>query len=85
MKSKQITCVEDVRCNLSNLCCLPPEKCVGNLHDNNKFNMAAIANKVYSLESSVVTIDLRSLSVRRRDESKCSKMNVVWFDPERGA
>ena len=26
---------------------LPPEKCVPNLHDNSKFNMAALLNKVY--------------------------------------
>ena len=47
MNLKQVTCV-DVRYNLSNLCCMPPEKCVANLHDNNKSNVAAIVNKVYS-------------------------------------
>ena len=47
MNLKQITCV-NLRYHLSNLCCLPPEKCSVNLHDNSKSNMAAIVNKVYS-------------------------------------
>ena len=29
--------------------CLPPQKCVANLHDNSKSHMAAIVNKVYCL------------------------------------
>ena len=44
---KNRLCGYDVRQNLSNLCCLPPQKCVANLHDNSKSNMAAIVNKVY--------------------------------------
>ena len=40
-------CGLDVRYNLLNLCCLPPQKSVANLHDNSKSNMAAIVNKVY--------------------------------------
>ena len=37
----------DVCYNLWNLCCVPSEKCVANLHDNGKSNMAAIMSKVY--------------------------------------
>ena len=33
--------------NLWNFCCLPSEKCVANLYDNGKSNMAAIMSKVY--------------------------------------
>ena len=44
---KNHLCALDVRYNLSNLCCLPPQKCVANLHDNSKSNMVAIVKKVY--------------------------------------
>ena len=47
MNVKQIICGSDARYNPSDLCCLPPQKCVANLHDNSKSNMAAIVNKVY--------------------------------------
>ena len=48
MNEKKIICVSKVFVyNLSNLCCLPPQKCVANLHDKGKSNMAAIVNKVY--------------------------------------
>ena len=44
MNVKQIICVANIFVNLSNLCCLPPQKCVANLHDNSKSNMVAIVN-----------------------------------------
>ena len=38
------------------MCCLPPQKCVANLHDNSKSNMVAIVNKVYCSRNRVISI-----------------------------
>ena len=36
MNLKQPVWLKDVQYNLSNLCCLPTEKCVANLHDKSR-------------------------------------------------
>ena len=49
MNVKKIVCVAKMFVKTSRTCvvCLP-KKCIANLHDNSKSNMAAIVNKVYS-------------------------------------
>ena len=48
MNVKQIICVAKMFVITSRTCVVCPQKCVANLHDKGKSNMAAIVNKVYS-------------------------------------